>query len=464
MNILYIGSGFVGTCSAAVSADSGHHVMVYDVDVQKINQLNTFDRDDIETCLFEKGLGDLLVRNRERIEFTADYEKVKAYLDSVEAIFLCLPTPEIGETGESNLSYYKQALSTLAPHLKARVGGTQSNHIVLINKSTVPIEMVDATMQVLADAGVTSVGVVSNPEFLVEGKAIEGSLKPDRIVVGAWAQKDFEVMRSLYRRFVDAPDVQYIEVNPKEAAAGKLLANFVLFNKLAVCFDVVGRVAELFPHIQYEQLRKILASDARIGSWGLYDSLYAGGSCFIKDARSLAFQLRTQGAEPTLVDQVYLSNKKQLDRFLYRIVGATNQQMNGKTVALLGTAFKRDTNDVRNSPSIDIARFLVTQGVQKILVHDPVATDNFMAVFAHESEVLSRLEIVSHEFEAAKQADIVIISTDWPQFRGLADALMAETTHRPIIADGRRMLQHRYADLQTAGYIVIAVGSPDFTK
>jgi UDPglucose 6-dehydrogenase len=461
MKILYIGAGFVGTCSAAVAADSGHQVLVYDVDTYKIEKIGTFDRDNIETCLFEKGLGDLLVRNRERIAFTADYEKVIPYLDLVDAIFLCLPTPEIGETGESNLSYYTQALGTLIPCLKARLGGAQSNHIVLINKSTVPIEMIDTTQQVLAEAGVHNIGVVSNPEFLVEGKAIEGSLKPDRIVVGAWEQKDFDVMRSLYRRFFDAPDVQYIEVNPKEAAAGKLLANFILFNKLALCFDVVGRVSELFPNIQYEQLRKILTSDARIGSWGLYDSLYAGGSCFIKDARSLSFQLRTQGAEPALVDQVYLSNKKQLERFLNRIMDATEHRMSGKIVALLGTAFKRDTNDVRNSPSIDITRFLVAQGVKKILVHDPVATDNFMAVFAHEPEVLSHLEIVSHEFDAAKQADVVIISTDWPQFRGLADVLMAEAVHRPIIADGRRMLQHRYADLLSAGFRVVAVGSPD---
>ncbi len=463
MKILYIGAGFVGTCSAAVAADSGHQVLVYDVDEQKIAQLNTFGRDNIEACLFEKGLGDLLVRNRERIEFAADYEKVIRYLDSVNAIFLCLPTPEIGETGESNLSYYTQALSTLVPHLKTRLSGMQSNHIVLINKSTVPIEMVDVTQCMLAEAGVINVGVVSNPEFLVEGRAIEGSLKPDRIVVGAWTQKDFEVMRSLYRRFVDAPDVQYIEVNPKEAAAGKLLANFMLFNKLALCFDVVGRVSELFPNIQYEQLRKILASDARIGSWGLYDSLYAGGSCFIKDARSLSFQLRAQGVEPALVDQVHLSNKKQLERFLNRIMDVAGQQVDGKTIALLGTAFKRDTNDVRNSPSIDIVRFFVARGVGKIFVHDPVAVENFLNVFAHESEILSHLEVVSHEFEAARQADIVIVSTDWPQFRGLADMLISETSHRPIIADGRRMLQHRYADLCSAGYTVVAVGSPNYT-
>ncbi len=463
MKLLYIGSGFVGTCSAAVSADSGHQVLVYDVDKLKIDHFSTFNRNEIDACLIEKGLGDLLVRNRERIEFTSDYEKVKAYLDSVDAIFLCLPTPELGETGESDMSHYIQALNTLIPHLKARACGLQSNYIVLINKSTVPIEMVDVTHRMLVDMGVRNVSVISNPEFLVEGKAIEGSLKPDRIVVGAWDNKDFEVMRSVYQRFYDAPDVQYIEVNPKEAAAGKLLANFILFNKLAVCFDVVGRVAELFPSIQYEKIRTILVSDERIGSWGMYDSLYAGGSCFIKDARSLAFQLRAQGSDPVLVDQTYLANKRQLDHFLERITVAAGNHLQGKTVALLGTAFKRDTNDVRNSPSSDMVRYFISQGVKKFFVYDPVAADNFLSVFEKESDVQSYLEVVSHELDAAKQADIIVISTDWPQFRGLADSMLGEITRRPIIADGRRMLQHRYADLRAAGFIVVAVGSPDPT-
>lgn len=458
MKLLYIGSGFVGACSAAISADSGHQVLVYDVDGDKISQLSTFDRDNIESCLFEKGLGDLLVRNRDRIEFTVDYGKVREFIEIVDVIFLCLPTPEIGETGQSDLKYYVQAVESLSEVLCLRSEGNQSKYVILVNKSTVPIEMVDMTQNMLASAGVKNVGVVSNPEFLVEGKAIEGSLKPDRVVVGAWSQKDFDIMRSVYRRFYDAPDVQYIEVNPKEAAAGKLLANFLLFNKLAVCFDVVGRVAELFPSIQYEQLRKILASDERIGSWGLYDSLYAGGSCFIKDARSLAHQLREQGVDPVLVDETYLANKRQLDHFLKRITFAIDE-LKGKRVAVLGTAFKRDTNDVRNSPSVEIVRYLVSRGVERIFIYDPVATENFISIFKSEPDIVRCLEVVSHEFIAAKQSDLIIICTDWPQFRGLADTLIVDDAHRPVIADGRRMLQHRYADLSAAGFTVVAVGS-----
>ena len=278
MNILYIGSGFVGACSAAVSADSGHTVLVYDIDPNKISMLDSKDRDQIEECLFEKGLADLLIRNDERITFTSDYSDVVPFLDECDAVFMCLPTPEIGETGESNLSYYQAAAEQLGEAMTNRNGGAQSKYIVIINKSTVPVDMVGQTQELLDAKGVKHYGVVSNPEFLVEGKAIEGSLKPDRIVVGAWKQEDFDVMRSLYRRFYDAIDVSYLEVNPKEAAAGKLLANFYLFNKLAVCFDVIGRTAEAFDNISFEQLRKIITSDKRIGNWGFYDSLYACGS------------------------------------------------------------------------------------------------------------------------------------------------------------------------------------------
>ena len=251
MNILYIGAGFVGACSAAVSANSGHKTLVFDVDKRKIDLLGSGDRDTIQSCLFEEGLGDLLVRHKELIHFTIDYSEVEAFLDTCEAIFMCLPTPEIGETGESDLRFYVSAAETLAKVMAKRNHGTQEKYIVIVNKSTVPVNMVDRTSEIMDAAGVKNYGVVSNPEFLVEGKAIQGSLKPDRVVVGASNEKDFLVMRAVYQRFYDAPSVQYIEVNPQEAAAGKLLANFILFNKLAICFDVIGRTCEAFSGVQF---------------------------------------------------------------------------------------------------------------------------------------------------------------------------------------------------------------------
>lgn len=455
MNILYIGSGFVGSCSGAVAADSGHTVLIYDIDEKKIQMLGSNDRDQIESCLFEKGLGDLLVKNKERISFTANYSEVENFLENAQAIFMCLPTPEVGETGESNLTYYFDAANKLAEALKKRRNGTQENYIVLVNKSTVPINMVDKTSEIMDQLGVKNFGVVSNPEFLVEGKAIEGSIKPDRVVVGASSEQDFKIMRQLYQRFADAPDVQYLEVNPQEAAAGKLLANFYLFAKLALSFDVVGRTCETFPHLRYENIRKILTSDDRIGSWGFYDSLYAGGSCFIKDARSLSHQLQTAGQVATMVNETHLANERQLELFLSRFHKETGENFQNKKVAVLGLAFKRDTNDIRNSPSIKMVNFLKEQGASEIHLHDPSAVKNFQMVFAPS--------VQCQYFESVEKAllgvEVVILSTDWPQYRNVADLLL-EQPSRPVILDGRRLLQHRYEDLVSAGFKIIAVGSP----
>ncbi|MBP9760704.1 MAG: UDP-glucose/GDP-mannose dehydrogenase family protein [Candidatus Magasanikbacteria bacterium] len=454
MNILYIGAGFVGACSAAVSADSGHTTLVYDIDPNKIQKLASFDRDTIESCLFEKGLGDLLIRNKERIRFTTDYQEVISFVDSAHAIFMCLPTPEVGETGESNLTYYNAAAKELSLALAKRNGGAQSQYVVIVNKSTVPIAMVDETAAIMNAAGVKNYGVVSNPEFLVEGNAVRDSLKPNRIVIGAWTAQDFAIMKNVYQRFVSSPDVTYIEVNPKEAAAGKLLANFYLFNRVAVCFDVIGRTAEAFDGIQYENLRSILTSDERIGSWGFYDSLYAGGSCFIKDARSLSHQLTEAGKNPAMVNETYAANKRQLALFMQRAKTEADISWQGKRVALLGVAFKRDTNDIRNSPSINIVETLLKENVAHISVYDPTGKEFFANLFPQSEHVA----YVSQEHEAISNCDVVIISTDWPQFRGVGDVILSQS-FKPLIMDGRRMLQHRYAELQEAGCAIIAVGS-----
>ncbi len=456
MNVLYIGSGFVGACSAAVLADSGHDTLVFDIDQNKIDKLGSKDRDIIESCIHEEGLGDLLIRNQDRIKFSTNYDEVVEFLDTADAIFMCLPTPEVGETGESNLSYYNAAAKQLAQALLGRNGGAQEKYIIIINKSTVPVHMIDATHQIMNEAGVKNYGVVSNPEFLVEGKAIEGSVHPDRVVVGADSKKDFEIVRKLYERFYNSATIKYLEVNPKEAAAGKLLSNFYLFAKVALCFDVIGRTSEAFEGVQFENLRKIITTDDRIGSWGFYDSLYAGGSCLIKDARSLSHQLQAAGQLTPLVDQVYLANKRQLELFLSRGETDAKIKWQGKNVALLGLAFKQGTNDTRNSPSLDIVKFLKEKQVASISLYDPAAMEEFKKAHPASDQVIYS----THEFETIKDADVVIIATDWPQFRGLADVMISSLEKKPLLMDGRRMLQHRYNDLTKSGFDIITVGSP----
>jgi len=459
MKILYFGGGFVGACSAAVSADSGHEVLVYDINRELVAGLSSGDKDKIGACLFEKGLGDLLIRNHDRIKFTFDLVEAEKFADLVEAVFMCLPTPERDGAGEINLEIYETAATTLAGILAKRNNGAQSRYVLIINKSTVPIDMVNRTKEIMLKAGVKNFGVGSNPEFLVEGKAIEGLIRPPRVVVGADAEKDFAIFRNIYSRFVESSNIAYLEVNPAEAEAGKLLANYVLFSRLANCFAVVGRVCEKFPGLRFENIRKILISDARIGDWGFYDSLFAGGSCFIKDARSLAHQLKAKGSGADLVDNVLAANRRQLDNFMARAETELNFNWAGKTVGLLGLAFKQDTNDIRNSAALGVTEFLLAHNVKQVKAYDPVAGNNFMKYFAGNKDA-GKINLAAAEVEAITGADALIIATDWPQFRGLYGLILEKLPKGAIVMDGRRLLAQKYFELARAGYNIVAVGSP----
>lgn len=462
MKILYLGSGFVGTCSAAVSADSGHETLVFDIDQKKITALASGVREQIESFLFEEGLSELILRNQSLLQFTTDYEKVKASLEVVDAIFMCLPTPEkSGAAGSTDLTYYYTALDNLGTALRGRNNGAQTKRVVIVNKSTVPIDQIDQTAKRLSAAGVQNFGVVSNPEFLVEGKAIENSLHPDRVVVGAETEEDFVVMRKIYQRFYDSANVKYIEVNPYEAAAGKLLANFTLFSRIVTTYAVLGRTAEKFPHLSYEAIRSVIASDPRLGSWGTYDSLFSGGSCFIKDAASLAYQLEGTGHAPDLVRQILHENNKQLESFFDRAKEEAHFDWNGKTVAVLGAAFKQDTNDIRNSGSILFIEKALAAGAEKIKIYDPAASLMCQWYFnPSKNPAYSKVETVDSIVGALVGSQVTLIGTDWAIFKSSAEEIMKTVKPPHIIMDGRRMLTGRFNELAAAGYDIIAVGSP----
>lgn len=384
----------------------------------------------------------------------------------IDVIFMCLPTPERKDAqGESDLSYYFAAAEQIAPVLKNRNGKEQTKYIVLINKSTVPIQMFDRTREFFESKGVTQIGVVSNPEFLVEGKAIEGSIRPDRVVVGASSEKDFEIMRQLYQRFYTSTFVKYIEVNPKEAEAGKLLANYLLFNRVVNTFEVAGRLCEIIPGMRFEEVRRVIITDPRIGGWGSYDSLYAGGSCFIKDAASLAHQIEEGGAQAHFVRYALEANSFQLEHFFARALEEAKFSFSGKTIALLGLAFKQDTNDIRNSPAISLVEHLLQQGVGAIQVYDPAAMDMFAAFHnpSHDPRY-QKIHYMHSESEALTGTQAGMLITDWPQFRTM-DELLLHVVQKPyLLMDGRRMLHQAYPRLVENGISIIAVGSPFLGK
>lgn len=465
MNILYIGGGFVGACSAAVSADSGHETLVFDVDTDKVQKLSSGDRDTIQSCLHEEGLAELIIRNQTRLRFTTNAENMARFVEDVDAVFMCLPTPEKeGAMGETDLTYYKKSVETLGPLLARRGNGQQNRRLVIVNKSTVPIRMIDYTEEWFKEQGVVNFGIVSNPEFLVEGKAIKDSIHPDRVVVGANSEEDFAMMRKVYQRFYDSSTVEYIEVNPYEAACGKLLANFLLFNKVVTTYDVVGRTSEYFDRVSFEAVRKILIADRRIGSWGLYDSLFAGGSCFIKDAASLAHQLEQAGTHAHLVRGILEANIFQRDHFFGRAEIEAKFEWAGKIVAVLGLAFKQDTNDLRNSGALGIIQQLLGSGVKKVRLYDPVALSEAKKYFSPQRNPLyEKIEYSSSEKEALEGTAACIICTDWPQFKTLSDTIQHVAPAPYLIMDGRRIIQHQYEDLQKKGYTIIAVGGPSMS-
>jgi UDPglucose 6-dehydrogenase len=433
MKILYIGGGFVGACSAVVSADSGHDILVYDINTDLIRKLASLDKDLIESCIFERGLGDLIIRNQNRIKFTDELAELKAFLQDTEAVFMCLPTPEKDGTGETNLIYYEKAASELAEMMAQRNESEQKNYILIINKSTVPIDMVNRTDEIMKQSGVKNYGVGSNPEFLVEGIAIEGSIRPPRVVVGAWHEQDFLIFRKIYKRFYESPTVEYIEV--------------------------MGRTCEKFSDLHFENIRKILITDERIGEWGFYDSLFAGGSCFIKDARSLSHQLKAKGAETDLVDDSLKANYRQLDGFIGRAKAELNFSWAGKKVGLLGLAFKRHTNDMRNSPSLNITSTLLDEGVGAINGFDPVAGENYLRIMAEHHD-FGKINLVGDELAAIKDMDVIIIAADWPQFSELSEKIKLHFKKGGLVMDGRRMLHREYDELAGLGFNIIAVGSP----
>ncbi len=462
MKILYIGGGFVGACSAAVSADSGHETLVYDIDEQKVAKLNSADPHLITSCLHEEGLADLIIRGKKRLTFTTNLELVKEFALEVDAVFMCVPTPEkMGSLGETDLTYYEKAAALIAPILaEGQAKREVAKRILIVNKSTVPVKMIDYTKELFAKHGLNNFGIVSNPEFLIEGKAVEGSIRPDRVVVGAECEEDFKVMRQVYQRFYDSINVKYIEVNPYEASAAKLLANFLLFSRIVMAYDIVGRAAEIFPGLNYEKIRHILVTEPRIGSWGFYNSLYSGGSCFTKDAASLAHQMEEMGANASIVRDIIDANLLQLNRFFSRAAEA-GFDWKGKTVAVLGLAFKQNTNDIRNSGAIMMVEKLLDAGVKQIQVYDPVAIPEAKKYFSIEKNPLNeKIVYAAAEAEALKGTEALIICTDWQQFKSLSTLIHNSLKVPYLIMDGRRMLVTGFEDLKNAGFTVISVGSP----
>jgi UDPglucose 6-dehydrogenase len=453
MKILVVGTGFVGLPHAAVLSEYGHEVYAYDIDEERINAYKSGEREEIERYVNEPGLSAAIAENINRyLFFTTDITDI---VDGTDVIFLCLNTPPKRD-GSSDLSYYLKAAHHLAELLADR---QQKNRVVLVNKSTVPVGTARLLENTMKEYGVENFGVASNPEFLAQGNAINGSRRPDRIVLGADTEEDFEILRRVYSQFVNHVRIRYLETTPETAEAIKYMANTLLLTYISFWNGVGARLGEAYPNIRMEDLKVGVTADDRISTWGSYVSNGAGGSCFGKDIRSLIYQLNSSGRSTDLLQAVHNINEFQKVYLIDRAVHEANFNFNQKTIALLGLAFKKRTNDMRDSAALKVVESLLVRGVKAIRTYDPLAMEDAQRTWFNpeKNHLFERISYHNSAKEAMEGSDALYISTDWEEFRGLSRTI--ETTVEPpyLVIDGRRMIPD-YNALVRKGYEYLSVG------
>jgi UDPglucose 6-dehydrogenase len=453
MKIIVVGTGFVGLPHAAVSSESGHEVYAYDIDERRIAAYRSCEPAEIEQYVNEPGLAAVVAENYDRyLFFTTELESI---IEGTDAFFFCLNTPPKPD-GSSDLSYYLNAAHHVAALLAKR---KDTRRVVLINKSTVPIGTARLLEGILRDHNVPNVGVASNPEFLPEGDAVEKSRRPDRIVVGADTEEDFRILRRIYSQFVNHVRIRYIETTPETAEGIKYLANTLLLTYISFWNGVGARLGETFPNVRMEDLKRGVTADNRISTWGSYVSNGAGGSCFGKDIQSLIYQFKISGQSADLLQSVYNINEHQKTYLLDRAVREAGVTFNQKTVAVLGLAFKKQTNDMRDASSLKVVESLLGRGVREIRAYDPMAIHEARKFFNPEKNHLFE-KITYHESvkDALAGSDMLFISTDWEEFRGLSGTIEQAVEPPYLVMDGRRMIPD-YDELVARGYRYLAVGS-----
>ncbi len=453
MKIIVVGTGYVGLVHAAVCSEYGHEVYAYDNDTNKIEEFSSGQSEKIEKYVNEPGLVNIIRETIDRhLYFTADIEPI---FEGTDAVFMCLPTPS-NLDGSTNLTYFDAAAEYLAQMASQR---KDLRRIVFVNKSTVPIGTARHMAQIMQRHGVNNFGVASNPEFLAEGSAVSQARRPDRVVVGCDHEEDFKILRRVYSQFIHHVRIKYIETTPETAEAIKYVANTMLLTYISFWNGVGAKIGEKFPNIKIDDLRLGVTADDRVSTWGSFVSNGAGGSCFGKDIASLINQLRGVNVSTKMLEASYEVNEYQKVYLIDRAITEADFEFNNKTVAVLGLAFKKHTNDMRDASSIKVVESLLGKGVAQIKAYDPLANEAAKAVFNPTKNILfKKIEYMNTAREALKNSDALFISSDCEEFRGLSRTIEETTAPPYLVMDGRRMIPD-FEDLVDNKYSYLAVGS-----
>ncbi|TKC00119.1 UDP-glucose dehydrogenase family protein [Pedobacter cryophilus] len=431
MKIAVIGTGYVGLVTGTCLAETGNNVICVDIVEDKINKMKSGI-----LPIYEPGLDILFHRNIEqgRLNFTTNL--ADAIKDAV-IIFLALPTPPGGD-GKADLSYVLGAAKDIANLI--------TDYKVIVTKSTVPVGTADKVKAVFKENTLIDVDVVSNPEFLREGVAVEDFMKPDRVVVGSSSEKARKLMEELYGPYVRSGNpVIFMDERSSELtkyAANSFLATKITFmNEVANLCELVGADVDM--------VRKGIGSDARIGKRFLFPGIGYGGSCFPKDVQALAMSSKEYDYSFKILDAVMDVNQTQKLKIVEKMIKYYNGDLSGKKFALWGLAFKPETDDIREAPALYIIDELTKAGAE-VVAYDPEAMENVKKM---KGDVLS---FVENPYDALKDADALIIATEWQLFRNPDFDLMEKNLKSKVIFDGRNLYDlHKMIDL---GYYYNSIG------
>jgi UDPglucose 6-dehydrogenase len=423
MDVTIFGSGYVGLVTGACLAEVGNNVLCIDVDPQKIAVLNSGG-----IPIFEPGLEDMVRRNREagRLSFSTD---PKEGVDHGLFQFIAVGTPP-DEDGSADLKHVLAVARTIGEHM--------SGYRILIDKSTVPVGTADKVAQAARDAqaarGVEiELDVVSNPEFLKEGAAIEDFMRPDRIVVGTDNPRTAELLRALYAPFNRNHD-RLMVMDVRSAELTKYAANAMLATKISF-MNELSNIAEAVG-ADIEKVRVGIGSDPRIGYQFIYPGCGYGGSCFPKDVRALEQTARAIGYTPQLLNAVEAVNNRQKDVLFRKISDFFDGQLRGRSIALWGLAFKPNTDDMREASSRRLMEALWQAGA-RIRAFDPVAADETRHIYGERED----LTLTEDAMSAVQGADALVIITEWTEFRSPDFHAIKARLKNPVIFDGRNMFE-----------------------
>ncbi|UGB39821.1 UDP-glucose dehydrogenase family protein [Frateuria soli] len=438
MNVTLFGTGYVGLVTGTCLAEMGNRVLCVDVDAAKVSRLKHG-----EVPIYEPGLSPMVKRNHEsgRLDFTTEAEPA---VQHGEVIFIAVGTPP-DEDGSADLRYVLEVARTIGKYL--------NRYAVVVNKSTVPVGTADkvrATIaQALAERGaVIPFDVVSNPEFLKEGDAVEDCLRPDRIVIGSSSERATGVLRKLYAPFNRNHD-RTVVMDERSAELTKYAANAMLATKISFMNEIANIAERVGADI--EQVRRGIGSDPRIGYHFIYPGAGYGGSCFPKDVQALERTARGVGYEAKLLGAVEAVNHAQKGKLFELIERHCAGALKGKTVALWGLAFKPNTDDMREASSRRLMEQLWAAGA-KVRAFDPEAREETTRIYGERAD----LALCEDAYEALEGADVLAIVTEWKAFRAPDFTRIRDALKDPAIFDGRNLYDP--AQVEEAGLAYYGIG------